>query len=177
MGKTNPKPTTAAASDEWVLPADELAATIERLRTIAAEAGDHLLLGDGPPHPDHKLLDLCAEALHWRRRSDVAEKEFRKRQEVARTACEAQRRHITDTERGANMVAYLDWQGHEKSMKRILFEAKRIRAQSAAGIYAKALIVRSTQTGATLMAMSLADDLIACPGLRESLWPGKAEGV
>lgn len=42
----------------------ETTAAIERLRTLAAEAQDHVLLADGPPNPDHKLLDLCAEALH-----------------------------------------------------------------------------------------------------------------
>ncbi len=40
-----------------------------------------------------------------------------------------------------------------------------------AGIYAKALLVRSSTTGATELAMSLAIDLLDCPGLRESLWP------
>ena len=37
---------------------------------IAAEAGDHALLADGPPHPDAALLDASAEALHLLVRSD-----------------------------------------------------------------------------------------------------------
>jgi hypothetical protein len=61
-------------------------------------------------------------------------------------------------------------------MRRALSKAKKLKATTAAGIYAKALIVRSSKSGARLLAMSLADDLIACPGLRESLWSA-GEGV
>ena len=59
------------------------------------------------------------------------------------------------------------------AMRRVLFKAKKIKATTAAGIYAKALIVRSSKSGAPLLAMSLADDLIECPGLRASLWPAR----
>jgi hypothetical protein len=55
-------------------------------------------------------------------------------------------------------------------------KAKKLKATTAAGIYAKALIVRSSQSGAKLLAMSVAEDMIACPGLRESLWPAGEGG-
>jgi hypothetical protein len=44
-----------------------------------------------------------------------------------------------------------------------------------AGIYAKALVVKSSSTGAAKLAKTLAQDLIACRELRESLWPAEAE--
>jgi len=68
MPKATDEPTTQAA-------APDLSAAIERMRQIAIEAGDHLLLGDGPPHPDHVLLDLCAEAVRLKR---IAERSYRK---------------------------------------------------------------------------------------------------
>jgi hypothetical protein len=45
-----------------------------------------------------------------------------------------------------------------------------------AGIYAKAAVVRASKTGAADLAMSLAQDLLGCPGLRASLWPAEKGG-
>ena len=42
-------------------------------------------------------------------------------------------------------------------------------------IYAKALVVRSSVTGAAKLAMSLAEDLVACSELRATLWPPDRE--
>jgi hypothetical protein len=53
----------------------------------------------------------------------------------------------------------------------LLSAIRKLRAKTAAGIYAKALVCRCSRTGAPFLAMSLAEDLIACPGLRVSLWP------
>ena len=52
-------------------------------------------------------------------------------------------------------------------------EGKARSSQNAlkTGIYAKAAIVRASKTGAQDLAMSLAQDLLDCPGLRTSLWP------
>jgi hypothetical protein len=64
----------------------------------------------------------------------------------------------------------------DQAMRRVLFKAKKLKATTAAGIYGKALIVRSSRSGAMLLAMSLAEDMIAWPGLRESLWPAGEGG-
>ena len=45
------------------------------------------------------------------------------------------------------------------------------RAATAAGSCSKALAVRALATGAKVLARTPADDLVACLGLRESLWP------
>jgi len=55
--------------------------------------------------------------------------------------------------------------------KPILRRIAKLRAITPAGIYAKALVVRASRTGAPVLAMSLATDMIASPGLRASLWP------
>jgi hypothetical protein len=55
---------------------------------------------------------------------------------------------------------------------------RKMKATTAAGIYAKAAVVRASKTGAADLAMSLAEDLLACPGLRAALWPaGEDAGV
>ncbi|MGH7041581.1 MAG: hypothetical protein ACREFY_05560, partial [Acetobacteraceae bacterium] len=71
-------------------------------------------------------------------------------------------------------AAVADAAATEKQAKRKLVhglrEAAKIRATTAAGIFAKALAVRSSQTGATVLAQSLAEDLIGNPALRAALW-------
>jgi hypothetical protein len=56
----------------------------------------------------------------------------------------------------------------------ILREIRKVRATTAAGIYAKAPVVRASRTGANVLAMSLAEDLVDCAELRQSLWPADA---
>jgi hypothetical protein len=51
----------------------------------------------------------------------------------------------------------------------------KIPALTGAGIYAKALIVKGSKGGAAGLAKTLAEDLIACHELRESLWPHETE--
>ena len=48
-------------------------------------------------------------------------------------------------------------------------------AKTAAGIYAKALLVRGSRTGAEVLARSLASDLAALPALRAMLWQETAQ--
>jgi hypothetical protein len=64
----------------------------------------------------------------------------------------------------------------DERAKQLTRQAAKLRATTPAGIFAKALVVRSSHTGAAVLAMSLADELIACPGLRQSLWPAETAG-
>jgi hypothetical protein len=50
-----------------------------------------------------------------------------------------------------------------KSEAEIMGRIRKIAAFTAAGIYAKALVVRASRTSAPILAMSLASDLINCP--------------
>jgi hypothetical protein len=58
-----------------------------------------------------------------------------------------------------------------KSAKPAMGRIRKMKATTAAGIYAKAAVVRASKTGTADLAMSLAEDLLDCPGLRASLWP------
>jgi hypothetical protein len=143
---------------------DDLQPTIQRLREIAAQAGDALLT-EGVVHPDHALLDLCAETLHLRRRSV----ELRRQRELLpgrfgtppATPAQNHLRAEIDAERDA---------ADARAMQ-LTRRAAKLPAITPAGIYAKALVVRASRSAAAVLAMSLADELIACRSLRQSLWP------
>ena len=69
------------------------------------------------------------------------------------------------------------WVDHDSAImkaKPLMNRIRKIRAQTAAGIFAKALVVRSSRTAAPVLAMSLAEDLIANNALRASLWPAES---
>ena len=136
---------------------------VSRLKAVAASAGDAMLT-EGRVHPDHELLGMCGEALHLLRHARDALAEER-RIDFSRDVSEEKHRRSSElfsTMRTANAKAV-----------QILRRASKMRASTAAGIYAKALIVRASGTGAKVLAMSLAEDMINCPGLRQSLWPAE----
>jgi hypothetical protein len=65
--------------------------------------------------------------------------------------CQTQRRpmgHWTDAEIADSKVEFEQFRAFDDAMRRVLFKAKKLKATTAAGIYAKALIVRSSQSGA-----------------------------
>jgi hypothetical protein len=148
---------------------------IRRLREIVAEADNHALLADGPVTPDAALLDLCAEALHLfaRARETLAAREAIHwppeslySDDSLMAGPRAEQRRLSEE--------------HERLIKQakpILSKIRKLHCATPAGIYAKALVVRSSRTGAPLLAMSLAEDhLIACQELRASLWPASEDG-
>jgi len=144
-------------------PAPDFGSEIDRMRRLAAEAADHLLLADGPVHPDAGLLDACAEALSLLRRGEDIYR--------ARPVFKCRGRAWTDEDRrldGEMMVEYYRCIGQASSKLRAV---TKLNAASPAGIYAKAACVRASRTGARLLAMSLARDLLENPVLRRSLWP------
>lgn len=71
-----------------------------------------------------------------------------------------------------------EYNAGKKSAKPALIRIRKMKTTTAAGIYAKAAVVRASKTGAADLAMSLAQDLLDCPGLRASLWPaGEAPAI
>jgi hypothetical protein len=128
---------------------------IARLREIVAETTDSLIFGGGSSHPDAALFDLCAEALHLLAHA-----------EVARAALSATRGEKYDR-------LWKEYDGGVKRAKPLLSRIRKLRAVTGAGIYAKALVVRTSRTGAPELAKSMAEDLIACAGLRAILWPAE----
>jgi hypothetical protein len=141
------------------------AATIDRLKAIANRSADALLLADGPPHPDWKLLDLAAEVLSLTRAAKLEAAEYHQ------LSHSHPGRPVTAIERQRLKVLMEQWQSTEKKIKPLLTRARKLPATTPAGVYAKVLIVRSSRTGASYLAMNLAEELVRCEGLRQSLWP------
>jgi hypothetical protein len=133
------------------------------MRHLATTSGDAKLLG-GVVQPDEELLALCAESLE-------AVKAYERAWDAAMAATPFARdnpekhRALRTKEREA-----------EARAKQILRRAGKIKAKTAPGIYAKAMLVRQSSTGATVLARSLAADLLDNPTLRASLWPVAVEG-
>jgi hypothetical protein len=142
----------------------DFSAAIDQMKALASKSADHLLLGDGPPHPDAALLDICAEIGYRRKIAEAAAERHREGfipLYARKTAEDVAKQAAMDKERDGAETKY----GH------LLRNAAKLKATTAAGIYAKAIAVRSSQTGARFLAMSMAEDLLACEGLRQSLWP------
>jgi hypothetical protein len=140
---------------------------IAALRHIADTSADNALT-EGPVNADRQLLDLCAEALH---RVVHAERAY------ARRDWDWLSSNMTAAEEAAGRIKNAElmdeYQGGIKSAKPMLGRIRKIKATTAAGIYAKAAVVRASKTGAADLAMSLAQDLLDCPGLRAALWPAE----
>lgn len=134
---------------------EALQSTVARMKEIAAQSGDSLLLANGPPHPDHELLDTCAEAMQQVKRA----KELWAQWEPP----DSRNNHL------------LECQAADARTTQLLRRAGRIRATTAAGIFAKALLVRCSRTIPVGLAITLAEDLIDNPVLRRSLWPTTSE--
>jgi hypothetical protein len=140
---------------------------IARLREIAITSADNALT-EGPVNPDRNLLDLCADALHHLAHG---EKAYRARDlDYGDNAAEYAAFRLRHAARMAEYNAGV------KSAKPLLIRIRKVKATTAAGIYAKAAVVRASKTGAADLAMSLAQDLLDCPGLRAILWPTGGEG-
>jgi hypothetical protein len=146
---------------------DALAPTIDRLRDIATASYDTLLLAEGPPQPDFVLLDLCSETLHAIKKANAVK--------AARLPLESCN-HGPKT-RDEWQAAIDAWQDADREATRLLRRVSKIPATTAAGLYAKALVCRSSASGAAVLSHSLADDFIACEGLRASLWPADSGGA
>src|SRR5258708_1660461 len=141
---------------------------IARFREIVAETHDAILLAEGSAHPDAALLDLCAEALHLLRHAEKIGSEHH--------MLFADGERWDDARRQESSRLFEERERFVKKAKPLLSEIRKLRATTGAGIYAKALVVRSSVTGAARLAMSLAEDLVACTELRATLWPSAREG-
>jgi hypothetical protein len=128
---------------------------IARLREIATTSADNALT-EGPVNPDRHLLDLCAETLHALVHAEraIAARVFGR---------------FNDKDK----ALFEEYCAGTKAAKPLMGRIRKMKATTAAGIYAKAAVVRASKTGAADLAMSLAQDLLDCPGLRASLWPAQ----
>ena len=138
---------------------------IAQLRLFAATSADNAFT-EGPVNADRLLLDLCAETLHalvHTERAYHSRDYYHRLTEMTKAEAEA--------ERAKDEALMAEYTTGKKSAKPALGRIRKIKATTAAGIFAKAAVVRASKTGAADLAMSLAQDLLDSPGLRASLWP------
>jgi len=141
----------------------EFSPLVARLRDAACQAVKVGAIAEGAPHPDAELLELCAKVLDLRAEHDAIDREARKMPDafVDNPAFKAEmdkRDNVTN------------------SWRTPLARISKFPAKTAVGIYAKAHVLRIGRGDAPRLALSLAEDLVRCPGLRASLWPAEREG-
>lgn len=136
-------------------PNSEVVLTLRKLASSAARAGAD---PQEIAHPDHELLGLCDQIVMLRRREEEAWDLYRTA--VFRSSVENTASAIIKTVR--------------QDLRKPMLRAGKLRATTAAGIYAKAVAVRRSGDSAAVLGKSLAEDLLACPELRLVLWPSMA---
>jgi hypothetical protein len=159
---------TTSARNERLRQLATLGPAVARLKEIAAQSGDALLT-EGDVHPDHVLLDLCADALHYLKH---AQRAWEERNTDEWLHLEGEQLDAAVARDRQCLAAWYEGNGVAKPR---LARIAKLRARTPAGIYAKAMVVRASKTGAASLAMTLAEDLIACENLRASLWPAERE--
>lgn len=136
----------------------DLAPAIEKLRALAAEAVKSGSVTEPEPHPDADLLTLCMTILEGHAEADAIYRE-------------ALRNFCNDI---ANSAFAAEMQKRDAAQDRLrspMARVGKIAAKTAPGVYAKALVLRECGGTASKLAVSVANDLINCPGLRSVLWP------
>jgi hypothetical protein len=132
------------------------------LRLLAATAAltGRETVAPAEPHPDAELLNACATYLDLCADANAIDREARKQPG----------QHVGNPQFDAARVRSRE---KEAEAKRILNRLGKMRAATAAGVYAKATIVvtRRGYMSAPNFMLSLADDLVNCPGLRAAVWP------
>lgn len=127
------------------------------LRQLASDAAHGAADPSAVAHPDHELLDLCDQIVMLRRQQNEILEEWQDAAVSTQTHHENMKR---------NQVA----------LRKPMLRAGKLHAKTAAGIYAKAVAVRSAGLTGASLGKSLAEDLLACTALRAVLWPAEKEG-
>jgi hypothetical protein len=133
------------------------------LRLLAAAA---VLTGNAaetPAHPDAALLELCEQVLDLHAKHEAIWREARMMHDpfVGNPKYEA--------EMAKREECVATW-------KPLLGRIGKIRSKTGVGVYAKAMVLRNSYGTAPRLVLSLAEDLVTCPGLRAAIWPAAAEG-
>jgi hypothetical protein len=66
---------------------------------------------------------------------------------------------------------YDEAQRASRTVRALLMKIRKFSATTPAGLFAKAAAVSRTGSAAGIVAISLADDLLASPELRRAVWP------
>lgn len=143
----------------------DFAAAVGRIRELADASADAMVT-EGPVSRDRELLDICAQIG---RKKIAAVAAFNKAHPGGRI-------YLPGTLERAEMdrlVAIYDVE--RRGLAHMLRAASKLKATTPAGIFAKALAIRSSESGANGLALSLAEDLTSNAGLRRVLWAPERE--
>jgi len=146
----------------------EFAAMIALLRRRATVAPGEMER-HGAPTLDDDLLNLCGEVIFKHREVTKAWDTIRE------FNCQTVGIEFFYSEDGRQHSKELFAEQRRLAREEavLLRRAAKLHATTAAGIYAKALMVRASRTGAAVLAMSLAQDLIGNRTLRAAVWPAE----
>ena len=136
---------------------------VARLRALATKAAKTGTAGEAPEHPDAELLALCAASLDLNAKAGAIDR-------IARSTMDA------NIHNPAFMAEMSKKDSVLNQRRSAMMRLGKIPAKTAAGVYAKALVLKDSNGTAPRLALSLAQDLETCPGLRSSLWPAEREG-
>jgi hypothetical protein len=135
------------------------ASILESLGLLSLLADRAMVAGADPSasvSPDHNLLLLCDYVVIAKRQHDQFEAAWRA----------LERPNNPDEKR-----LYEEWRRAARTVRSLLLKLRKVRATTAAGIFAKAAAVSRTGSTAADVAVSLANDLLASPELRKAVWP------
>jgi hypothetical protein len=140
----------------------DFSAAVTRLRELADASADAMVT-EGTVSPDHALLDLCAD-IGKQRQIET---------EASRAAYPNRFAYPGEAERPEQDRLRAISATEHRSLAHMLRAASKLKATTPAGIFAKALAIRSSKTGTNGLAISLAEDLTDNPMLRSLLWPAE----
>ena len=140
----------------------EYSPMVARLRQLARTAARSGEVMSTEPHPDAALLELCATILDLRAEHDAVDREARK---------------MPNPHMG-NPAFEVEMEKRDRlrdAWRTPLARVGKFKSKTACGVYAKAHILRMSRGHSPVLALSIADDLATCPGLRALLWPAAEE--
>jgi hypothetical protein len=71
--------------------------------------------------------------------------------------------------------AYAEYKKNRRALRPGLLRITKLRPKTPVGLFAKALAIKRVGISAAGTAVSIADDLLECPGLSEAIWPATQE--
>jgi hypothetical protein len=105
--------------------------------------------------PDYELLQICDYIVIAKRQHAQLEATWR----------------AMDYSDSDHKRAHDECYNAGRTVKRLLLKIRKVSATTPAGLFAKAVAVSRTGSAASLVAVSLADDLLASSELRKAVWP------
>lgn len=146
------------------------AETLQLLRDMAARAVLRGKAEEPEPHPDAELLAVCGLVLDLAAGLEAISREM----DALPPCYECQSR---DEGWEARKPLWAEYGRIDREMRKPMRRIGTLRATTPAGIFAKALVLRRSKGNAPRLALTLAQELLDCPGLRAAIWGADAGNI